>query len=186
VSVLFKVQFRIVRNKVLHSNRPIRDRVLSAFIMGARRPFRRRRSPSSEFRPYVRPATPRYHRGSAATSVGLGSRATLSGPRCRTNTGSYEHRALCQRGHSSCAHCEAIHRAATDKLFAISWPVGDWIVSILSCQLPLQTEGIVDRMRRLGKPAGAGFGDDHMVLEAHAEFAVDANGRLVREGHAGF
>src|SRR6478672_5471137 len=40
-------------------------------------------------------------------------------------------------------------------------------------------------MRRLGKPAGAGFGDHHVVLEAHAEFAVDADGRLVREGHAG-
>src|SRR5450631_3776293 len=40
-------------------------------------------------------------------------------------------------------------------------------------------------MGRLGKPAGAGFGDDHVVLEAHTEFAVDANGWLVREGHAG-
>jgi hypothetical protein len=40
-------------------------------------------------------------------------------------------------------------------------------------------------MGRLGKPAGAGFGDDHVVLEAHAEFAVDADGRFVREGHAG-
>jgi hypothetical protein len=75
-----------------------------------------------------------------------------------------------------------VTREAQDEyalLFAISWPIGDWIVSILSCQLPLQTEGIVDRMRRLGKPAGAGFGDDHVVLEADAEFAVDADGRLV-------
>src|SRR6185437_12125354 len=40
-------------------------------------------------------------------------------------------------------------------------------------------------MGRLGKPAGAGFGDDHMVLKAYAEFAVDADGWLVREGHAG-
>src|SRR5712671_8090098 len=40
-------------------------------------------------------------------------------------------------------------------------------------------------MGRLGKPAGTGFGDDHVVLEAHAEFAIDADGWLVREGHAG-
>jgi hypothetical protein len=40
-------------------------------------------------------------------------------------------------------------------------------------------------MGRLGKPAGAGFGDDHVVFEAHAEFAVDTDGGLVREGHAG-
>src|SRR5450631_14180 len=54
-----------------------------------------------------------------------------------------------------------------------------------ACRLPslLQPEGIVDRMGRLGKPARAGFGDDHVVLEPHAEFNVDANGRLVREGH---
>src|SRR5882724_1264108 len=54
-----------------------------------------------------------------------------------------------------------------------------------AASLLLQAEGIVDRMGRLAKPAGAGFGDDHVVLEAHAEFAVDADGRFVREGHAG-
>src|SRR4030088_2848205 len=53
------------------------------------------------------------------------------------------------------------------------------------CASLLQAKGIVDRMGRLREPAGAGFGDDHVVLEAHAEFAVDADGRLVREGHAG-
>jgi hypothetical protein len=31
----------------------------------------------------------------------------------------------------------------------------------------LQAKRVVDRMGRLGKPAGAGFGDDHVVLEAH-------------------
>jgi hypothetical protein len=30
-------------------------------------------------------------------------------------------------------------------------------------------------MGRLGEPAGAGFGDGHLVFEAHAEFAVDAD-----------
>ena len=47
-------------------------------------------------------------------------------------------------------------------------------------QLALQAEGVVHRMRGLGKPAGAGFGDDHVVFQAHAEFAVDADGRFVR------
>src|SRR5262245_11181704 len=40
-------------------------------------------------------------------------------------------------------------------------------------------------MGRLGKPTGSSFGDDHVVLEAHPEFSVNANGRLVRECHAG-
>lgn len=40
-------------------------------------------------------------------------------------------------------------------------------------------------MGRLGKPASAGFGDDHVILKAHAEFAVDADCWLVRECHAG-
>jgi hypothetical protein len=40
-------------------------------------------------------------------------------------------------------------------------------------------------MGRLGKPAGAGLGDDHVISQAHAEFAVDADGWLVRKRHAG-
>src|SRR5260221_1762666 len=41
-------------------------------------------------------------------------------------------------------------------------------------------------MDRLVKPRAPGFSDDHVVLEPHTEFAIDANGRLVRECHAGF
>src|ERR1700751_2603810 len=48
----------------------------------------------------------------------------------------------------------------------------------------IQPERIVDRMGRLGEPARTGLGDDHVVLEANAELAIDADRRLVRECHA--
>src|SRR5580692_6942299 len=40
-------------------------------------------------------------------------------------------------------------------------------------------------MCRLGEPARAGLGDDHVVFEADSELAINADGWLVRKGHAG-
>src|SRR5438132_1197145 len=61
----------------------------------------------------------------------------------------------------------------------------EYILHIQKRSVGIQSKRIVDGMRRLREPAGAGLGDDHVIFEPDAELTIDADRRFVRERHAG-
>src|SRR5579883_1938234 len=103
---------------------------------------------------------------------------------CTGRDGQRSARAITGLATAAAADKRNLRRPSQVLAFDIVAP-GLWLSERVDKLPHILAERVVDRMGRLGEPARASLGDQHVVLEPHPELAIDADGRLVRERHAG-